>query len=246
MVNINVLRYQDQGGLRFSSRLDLSTVFRRAKACLTRLEKDKAMSQSQSIPNISDATLREAIKKEYENVAVYPDKGYHFHTGREAANRIGYDKTLYDSVPEQNIASFAGTGNPFNLGPINPGDVVVDVGSGSGFDSLIASKIVGPNGRIIGIDMTHAMLKKARSGASEMGAINVEFREGHAEDLPLPDEFADVIISNGVLNLTSDKKKTLREWERVLKPGGRLYIGDILVAKPIPQSALNDISLWTG
>jgi arsenite methyltransferase len=213
---------------------------------LIHLKKDKAMSKSQSIPNISDATLRDAIKKEYENVAVYPDKGYHFHTGREAANRIGYDKRLYDTVPEKNIASFAGTGNPFSLGPINPGDVIVDVGSGSGFDSLIASKIVGPNGRVIGIDMTPAMLKKARSGASEVGTTNVEFRKGHAEDLPLPDEFADVIISNGVLNLTPDKKKTLSEWERVLKPGGRLYIGDILVPKSIPQSALEDISLWTG
>jgi len=204
------------------------------------------MNKLQSIPNISDAMLRDAIKREYENVAVYPDKGYHFHTGREAANRIGYDKTLYDSVPDKNIASFAGTGNPFNLGPINPGEVVVDVGSGSGFDSLIASKMVGPKGRVIGIDMTHEMLNRARSGASEMGVSNVEFREGHAEDLPLPDGFADVIISNGVLNLTPDKKKTLSEWERVLKPGGRLYIGDILVAKSIPQSSLNDISLWTG
>jgi SAM-dependent methyltransferase len=204
------------------------------------------MSKSRSIPNISEATLRDAIKKEYENVAIYPNKGYHFHTGCEAANRIGYDQTLYDSLPEKNIASFAGTGNPFNLGQINPGDIVVDVGSGSGFDSLIASKLVGPKGRVIGIDMTNEMLRKARSGAAEMGATNVEFREGHAENLSLPDEFADVIISNGVLNLTPDKKRTLSEWERVLKPGGRLYIGDILVAKSIPQSALDDVSLWTG
>ncbi len=204
------------------------------------------MSKSESTPNISDATLRDAIKKEYENVAIYPDKGYHFHTGREAANRIGYDKMLYDTVPEKNIASFAGTGNPFNLGPINPGDVVVDVGSGSGFDALIASKIVRPKGRVVGIDMTPAMLRKARSGAEEMGTTNVEFRKGHAEDIPLPDEFADVIISNGVLNLTPDKKKTLSEWKRVLKPGGRLYIGDILIEKSMPQSALDDISLWTG
>jgi SAM-dependent methyltransferase len=204
------------------------------------------MSKSRSIPNISEATLRDAIKKEYENVAIYPNKGYHFHTGCEAANRIGYDQTLYDSLPEKNIASFAGTGNPFNLGQINPGDIVVDVGSGSGFDSLIASKLVGPKGRVIGIDMTNEMLRKARSGTAEMGATNVEFREGHAENLSLPDEFADVIISNGVLNLTPDKKRTLSEWERVLKPGGRLYIGDILVAKSIPQSALDDVSLWTG
>ena len=204
------------------------------------------MSKSQSIPDISDVRLRDAIKKEYEDVAIHPDKGYHFHTGREAANRIGYDKTLYDTVPERNIASFAGTGNPFNLGPINPGDVVVDVGSGSGFDALIASKMVGPKGRVIGIDMTPEMLRKARSGVVEMGTTNVEFREGHAENIPLPDEFADVIISNGVLNLTPDKNKTLSEWVRVLKPGGRLYIGDILVAKSMPQSALDDISLWTG
>jgi arsenite methyltransferase len=204
------------------------------------------MSKSQPIPNISDATLWDAIKKEYENVAINPDKGYHFHTGREAANCIGYDKKLYDNVPENNIASFAGTGNPFNLGPINSGDIVIDIGSGSGFDALIASKMVGPKGRVIGIDMTPAMLKKARKGAADMGADNVEFREGQAEDLPLPDDFADVIISNGVLNLTPDKRKTLSEWERVLKPGGRLYIGDILVAKSVPKFALDDISLWTG
>lgn len=204
------------------------------------------MSKSQSIINISDVELRNAIKEEYENVAINPNKGYHFHTGREAANRIGYDEMLYDAVPEKNIASFAGTGNPFNLGQINPGDIVVDVGSGSGFDSLIASKLVGSKGRVIGIDMTPAMLISARSGAAEMGATNVEFREGYAEKLPLPYEFADVIISNGVLNLTPDKKRTLSEWKRVLKPGGHLYIGDILVAKSIPQSALDDISLWTG
>jgi arsenite methyltransferase len=204
------------------------------------------VNKSQSISNISGATLWQAIKKEYENVAVNPNKGYHFHTGREAASRIGYDKKLYDNVPENNIASFAGTGNPFNLGPINSGDIVIDVGSGSGFDSLVASKMVGPEGRVIGIDMTPAMLEKARKGAAEMGATNVEFREGKAENLPLPDDYADIIISNGVLNLTLDKMKTLSEWKRVLKPGGRLFIGDILVAKSVPQSALDDISLWTG
>jgi arsenite methyltransferase len=204
------------------------------------------MGISQSIPNLSVATLWDAIKKEYENVAVAPNKGYHFHTGREAANRIGYDKKLYDNVPENNIASFAGTGNPFSLGAINSGDTVIDVGSGSGFDSLVASKMVGPKGRVIGIDMTLAMLEKARKGAEEMGATNVEFREGKAEDLPLPTDFADVIISNGVLNLTLDKRKTLSEWKRVLMPGGRLYIGDILVAKSVSPSALDDISLWTG
>jgi arsenite methyltransferase len=127
------------------------------------------MNKSQLISNISNSTLWDAIKKEYKNVAVSPNKGYHFHTGRQAANCIGYDKKLYDNVPENNIASFAGTGNPFNLGPINSGDIVIDIGSGSGFDSLIASKMVGPKGRVIGIDMTAAMLEKARKGAAEMG-----------------------------------------------------------------------------
>ena len=204
------------------------------------------MSNQQPHTQISDDVLRSEIKKEYASVALYPDKGYHFHTGRSAAGRIGYDEALYSSVPEENIASFAGTGNPFGLGPIRTGDIVVDVGSGSGFDTLIASKLVGPEGRVIGIDMTAEMLEKARKGAEVIGAAHVEFKEGLADDLPLPDEFADVVISNGVLNLTPDKSKTLREWARVLKHGGKLYIGDILIAKAMPQAALNDISLWTG
>ena len=123
---------------------------------------------------------------------------------------------------------------------------MVDVGSGAGFDALVASQLVGPEGHVVGIDMTREMLSKARSGAKVMGAKNVEFREGYADQLPLPDDFADVLISNGVLNLTLDKEKTLRDWARVLKPGGCLYIGDILVSKRIPQEALDDISLWTG
>jgi ubiquinone/menaquinone biosynthesis C-methylase UbiE len=144
------------------------------------------------------------------------------------------------------VASFAGTGNPFMLGSINPGEIVVDVGSGSGFDSLIASTMVGPEGQVIGFDMTPEMIGKAQAGAEVMGATNVEIREGLAENLPLPEEFADVVISNGVLNLTLNKVETLREWARILKPGGRLYIGDILVARSVPQAALGDISLWTG
>ena len=203
------------------------------------------MATPQSI-NISVEELLDAIKREYSNVAIHPEKEYHFHTGRAALDRIGYDQVLYAFVPEENITSFAGTGNPFSLGPINDGDVVVDVGSGSGFDALIASQMVGPEGRVVGIDMTHEMLSKARSGAKNMGANNIEFREGYADQLPLPANFADVLISNGVLNLSPDKEKTLRDWARVLKPGGRLYIGDILVSERIPQEALDDISLWTG
>ncbi len=204
------------------------------------------MSALESSTKLSAEDLREEVRKEYAEVALDPHKGYHFHTGRAAADRLGYDPSIYANVPEKNRASFAGTGNPFKLGPINPGEVVVDVGSGSGFDSLIAATLVGPQGKVIGVDMTQEMLNRARSGAEAMGATHVEFREGYAENLPLADDSADVIISNGVLNLTPDKVKTLNEWARILKPGGRLYIGDILVAKSIPPDALNDISLWTG
>ena len=160
--------------------------------------------------------------------------------------RLGYERALYAEVPEKNLASFAGMGNPFLAGPIHPGETVVDVGSGAGLDSLIAARLVGPEGCVVGVDMTPEMLEKARAGARVMGAANVAFREGLAEELLVPDEFADVLISNGVLNLTLDKSATLREWARVLKPGGRLQIGDIILARKVPRSAMDDISLWTG
>lgn len=198
------------------------------------------------VPNISLDQLRVEIKKEYSNVALDPTKGYHFHTGRRLIAILGYDEALFAGLPEANVASFAGTGNPFALGPIHPGETVVDIGSGAGFDSLIASRLVGPTGRVIGFDMTEEMLNKARAGAAAMGATNVEFREGLAEALPLPDDFADVVISNGVLNMMLDKTTTLSEWRRILKPGGRLQVGDILVEREVPADALDDISLWTG
>src|SRR3990172_6186057 len=200
----------------------------------------------QPVPKISLAELRLEIKKEYTNVALDPNKGSHSHTGRRLANLLGYHESLYADLPESNVASFAGTGNPFSVGPVNQGETVVDVGSGAGFDSLIASRLVGSSGRVIGFDMTAEMLKKAQAGAVAMGSSNVEFREGLAESLPLSDGFADVVISNGVLNLTLDKTETLREWFRILKPGGRLQVGDILVERSVPADAMEDISLWTG
>jgi arsenite methyltransferase len=204
------------------------------------------MSQVPSITDISVDALLEAITKAYTEVAQSPGKGYHFHTGLAALDRIGYNPALYATIPEENIASFAGTGNPFCLGPIRPGETVVDAGSGSGLDALIASGLVGPGGQVVGIDMTDTMLQKARKGAEAMGATHVSFRHGYVDELALPDEFADVLISNGVLNLTPDKAKTLAEWHRVLKPGGRLYVGDIVISKALPREALHDISLWTG
>jgi ubiquinone/menaquinone biosynthesis C-methylase UbiE len=151
-----------------------------------------------------------------------------------------------EGIPESSIESFAGTGNPFSIGEISLGERVVDIGCGAGIDSLVAAKKVGSEGRVIGVDMTEAMLDKARRSSNEAGFNQVEFRHGHIENLPVPDGWADVVISNGVLNLTPDKKATLREMARVLNPKGRLQIGDILVQKKVPDSAKRKIDLWTG
>lgn len=190
--------------------------------------------------------LRQAIRDEYAAVARAPQQGFHFHTGRPLAHLLGYDSAWLDGIPEDALASFAGTGNPFHLGPLLPGERVVDVGSGAGLDSLIAARMVGAEGRVIGVDMTPDMLSRARSAAAEAGRANVTFHEGYAEALPVPDGWADVVISNGVLNLMPDKAAALNEMARVLKPGGRLQIGDIVVQRPVPESAKRQIDLWTG
>jgi SAM-dependent methyltransferase len=190
--------------------------------------------------------LREAIQEEYAEVALHPEQGFHFHTGRRLAGLLEYRDEWLAGIPEASIESFAGTGNPFSLGGLQPGDRVVDVGSGAGIDSLIAARMVAPDGQVIGVDMTPAMLAKARAAAAEAGLPNVEFREGFGEALPVDEGWADVVISNGVLNLMPDKPAALGEMARVLKPGGRLQIGDILVQKEVPQAAKEDISLWTG
>jgi len=190
--------------------------------------------------------LRQAISKEYEEVANNPERGFHFHTGRPLTRILGYKEEWLEGIPESSIESFAGTGNPFSLGEIRPGERVIDIGCGAGLDSLIAAKKVGSDGKVIGIDMTEAMLDKARQACEEAGLKQVEFRYGHAENLPVPDGWADVVISNGVLNLTPDKKATFREMARTLNPKGRLQIGDILVQKKVPDSAKREIDLWTG
>jgi SAM-dependent methyltransferase len=190
--------------------------------------------------------LREAIKQEYAAVATQPDQGFHFHTGRPLARLLGYEDDWLAGIPEPSIASLAGTGNPFRLGPLAPGERVVDVGCGAGIDTLIAAKMVGVQGHAVGVDMTPAMLDKARRSAREMGATNVDFREGFAESLPVPDSYADVVISNGVLNLFPDKVAGLSEMARVLRHGGRLQIGDILVQRTVGEKAKRNVDLWKG
>jgi arsenite methyltransferase len=207
---------------------------------------ERSPGVARPIAGLDVGELRLAIQEEYATVAAEPDRGFHFHTGRPLARMLDYDDAWLIGIPEPTIASFAGTGNPFSLGQLRPGERVVDVGSGAGIDSLIASRMVGAKGRVVGVDMTPAMLERARSSAAQMDARNVEFLEGYAEALPVEDEWADVVISNGVMNLFPDKLAGLQEMARVLRPGGRLQIGDILVERAVPDDAKRKIDLWKG
>ncbi len=204
------------------------------------------MGQAIPIPDVDVETVRCEIRGEYAEVASNPQRGFHFHTGRPLAKLLGYDDALLDAVPEGAVESFAGTGNPFSLGEIQEGENVVDVGSGAGIDSLIAGRLVGASGRVIGVDMTPEMLAKATKAAADAALHHVEFRQGYAETLPVPDGWADVIISNGVVNLCPDKLAVFREMYRALRPGGRLQIGDIIVQKAVPEEAKRDPNLWKG
>ena len=205
------------------------------------------MTQPFVVPQVDLKILRGEISKEYSQVAANPEQGFHFHTGYTLAKILEYSDELVEGVPHSAVASFAGTGNPFSLAEIKPGERVVDVGSGAGFDSLIAARLVQPTGQVIGIDMTAEMLSKARQAAMEADlTTTVDFREGYAEALPVEDGWVDVIISNGVVNLCPDKLGIFREMYRVLKPGGRLQMADILVQKAVPESAKKQIDLWTG
>jgi arsenite methyltransferase len=190
--------------------------------------------------------LREQVRGKYREVALKPGADFHFHTGRGLASRLGYDDGAVGALPDRAVESFAGVGNPFSLRRLTAGEKVVDVGSGAGFDSFIAAGQVGPGGQVTGVDMTPEMLDKARQTAGELGLGQVEFREGLAEALPVPDGWADVVISNGVINLCADKQAVLAEIFRVLRPGGRLQFADIANGRPVPAEAMRDIDLWTG
>ena len=190
--------------------------------------------------------LREQVRGKYREVAADPGASFHFRTGRSLAARLGYEAAASDALPDRAVESFAGVGNPFSLRRLVRGEKVVDVGSGAGFDSFIAAGQVGPGGQVVGIDMTPEMLAKARQTAAALGLAQVEFREGLAEALPVQDAWADVVISNGVINLCADKQAAFAEIFRVLRPGGRLQFADIANGRPVPAEALRDIDLWTG
>lgn len=195
---------------------------------------------------VDEEALREQVRVKYREVATHPYQTYHFHTGRPLAARLGYDTAVVDALPDVAVESFAGVANPFSLQPLARGERVVDVGSGGGFDSFIAVSQIGSEGKLVGIDMTGEMLEKSRSTAKLLGHKNVEFREGLAENLPVEDNWADVVISNGVINLCADKRKVFTEILRVLRRGGRLQFADIANSKPVPESAIRNIDLWTA
>jgi SAM-dependent methyltransferase len=197
-------------------------------------------------PVLDRGKLRSAIEDAFTDLALYPHRSFHFISGAPLAERLRYTKRLLHGVPESALASFSGVGNPFLMeGAPRPGESVLDVGCGSGVDSVIAGRVVGPRGRVVGVDMTAAMVERAHQCVLDAAAANVRIDWGHAESLPLPDDSVDVVISNGVISLTPGKLDTFGEIARVLKPGGRLRIADVVVEAPLPPEAAETLHLWT-
>ena len=203
------------------------------------------MTDAADMQSSLEATLKQEIIRMYQEIADNPSGDYHFFHGREAAEMFGYDPASLDQAPEGALASFAGVGNPHERARLQPGETVLDLGSGAGLDAIIASRSVGPSGKVIGVDFNPAMCRKASAHVAASGS-NMECHEGKMEAIPLPDASVDVVISNGVINLSFQKRKVVRELFRVLKPGGRISITDIVSAKQLSQSIVNDPKLWAS
>jgi SAM-dependent methyltransferase len=189
--------------------------------------------------------LRSEIEKTYTEVSTDQDKDFIFPTGRAWAEDLDYPQPELSNVPDASVESFAGVANHFLLGRIEPRSSVLDLGCGAGTDLLIAAQMAGPEGKAIGIDMTRTMLDRAQASADELG-VTVELHEGLIESLPVPDESIDVLISNGVIDLVPDKDAVFDEIDRVLKPGGRLQIADVVIHTEVSEDARDRIDLWTG
>ncbi len=189
-----------------------------------------------------EAVLKDEVLRMYQEVAETPEADFHFFHGREAAERFEYPAEWLDDAPEAAVASFAGVGNPHLRADIQPGDTVLDLGSGAGLDAILAARA---GARVIGLDMNPVMLEKARENARQAG-VTVDFRQGALEKIPVEDASVDVILSNGVVNLSFQKRKVAREMMRVLKPGGRLSLTDIVSAKQLSESIVNDPKLWAA
>jgi SAM-dependent methyltransferase len=191
-------------------------------------------------------TLRQEIRRTYTDVSTDQERDFIFPTGRAWAQELGYPEPELSRVPDATVESFAGVASHWALGRIEPGSVVLDLGCGAGTDLLIAAQMASPGGRAIGVDMTPAMLERAAASATEMGLGNVELHESLIESLPLPGESVDVVISNGVLDLVPDKDAVLDEIDRVLRPGGRLQVADVVIHHEVSEDARERIDLWTG
>jgi SAM-dependent methyltransferase len=190
--------------------------------------------------------LRDEVQKTYAQVSTQPGADFIFPTGRAWAEDLGYPEPELSNVPDASVESFAGVANFWTLGAIDPGSVVLDLGCGAGTDLLIAAQMTGPDGRVIGVDMTAGMLERARASAQEMGLDNVELRESLIESLPVEDASVDVVLSNGVIDLVHDKVAVLDEIDRVLRPGGRLQVADVVIHEEVSEDARARIDLWTG
>lgn len=193
---------------------------------------------------LDEASIFDAVQEMYEDVAVTPAKEFHFPTGRSSCLALGYPEDELDALPESAIEPFAGVGYPFLADAIEPGDTVVDIGSGSGVDAVIAGRATGPEGLVYGIDMTPAMIAKAKTTIREASMDHVDILEGRADALPLDDASVDVLTSNGVFNLVPDKERAFREAYRVLRPGGRLQIADIALSEPVSEESKANPELW--
>ena len=204
------------------------------------------MSATRTDEAVDREALEHKVKEMYRRVAEEPDGDFHFEMGRKLAERLGYPPADLDRIPAQAVDSFAGVGYYMDLADIRPGDVVLDLGSGSGMDTFIAALKTGPRGRVLGLDMTEAQREKARRLAKAAGIVNVSFHEGYIEEPPFDDESVDVIISNGVINLSADKGRVFAAAARLLKPGGRLALSDIVTEKPLPEVVKCDATLWAA
>ena len=190
--------------------------------------------------------IRASVRERFAKIARSPETETGFAVGPKNAKALGYPAREIDVLPVSVTESFAGVGNPFSLGEIKPGQTVLDLGCGAGLDCLLAARKVGPSGRVIGVDMTPEMIHKATQNALALGLANAEFRQGDIESLPVESGTVDVVISNGVFNLCPDKPRALAEVHRVLRPGGRLLMADIILEDHVSREKVRLLGSWSS